>query len=220
MKSTDKPLFSAKAFLTEVGVGKTIADYKKDQLLFGQGQKANSVFYIQKGKVKLTVVSQEGKEADLAVLGSGDFVGEECLSGQTVRMATARAVSKSSILRLTKKDTLNVLHKQPKFSELFLSHMLCRNSRLEKDLVCQLFNSSEKRLARVILRQAQFGKQRTPDAVIPKVSQERLAKSMGTPLSEVSFFMNKFRKLGLIGYKKGRPGMTVRNSLLNVVLHD
>jgi CRP-like cAMP-binding protein len=203
-----------------MGEGRIISDYCKDQMVFGQGDKADTIFYIQKGKVKLTVISHEGKEAVIAILGAGDFFGEGCLAGQPVRMATAAAMSECSIVRLDKADTIRVLQEQPAFSELFLAYMISRNTRLEEDLVDQLFNSSEKRLARVLLLLANFGKESKPEPVIPKMSQETLAEIIGTTRSRVSFFMNKFRKLGLIDYKDGMAGLEVHSSLLNIVLHD
>lgn len=212
--------FDAASFLTKVGEGRIISDYGKDEMVFAQGDKADTIFYIQKGKVKLTVISQQGKEAVIAILGPGDFFGEGCLAGQPLRMATAAAMSECSIVRLDKRDTIRVLHEEPSFSELFLSYMLSRNMRLEEDLVDQLFNSSEKRLARVLLLLANFGKEGKPEPVIPKMSQETLAEIIGTTRSRVSFFMNKFRKLGLIDYRDGMAGLEVHSSLLNVVLHD
>jgi CRP/FNR family cyclic AMP-dependent transcriptional regulator len=220
VKPRQKPPFDPKAFLAKMGEGRIISDYREHEMVFSQGDKANTIFYIQKGKVKLTVISQQGKEAVIAILGTGDFFGEGCLAGQPVRMATAVAMSECSIVRLDKGDTIRVLHEEPAFSELFLAYMLSRNKRLEEDLVDQLFNSSEKRLARVLLLLANFGKEGKPEPVIPKMSQETLAEVIGTTRSRVSFFMNKFRKLGLIDYKDGMAGLEVHSSLLNVVLHD
>jgi CRP/FNR family transcriptional regulator, cyclic AMP receptor protein len=212
-----KPLFDPKSFLAKVGEGKTIAEYSKSQMVFSQGDPANAVFYIQKGKVKLTVVSNAGKEAVIALLGAGDFLGEGCLAGQTVRMATATAISSSSIVRLEKEAMIRVLHEEPAFSEMFLSYVLSRNMRIEEDLVDQLFNSSERRLARVLLLLSHFGKEGKPEPVIAKISQETLAEMIGTTRSRVSFFMNKFRKMGFIEYN---GGLHVHSSLLNIVLHD
>jgi CRP-like cAMP-binding protein len=212
-----KPLFDPKIFLAKVGEGKTIAEYSKSQMVFSQGDPANAVFYIQKGKVKLTVVSNAGKEAVIALLGAGDFLGEGCLAGQTVRMATATAISSSSIVRLEKEAMIRVLHEEPAFSEMFLSYVLSRNMRIEEDLVDQLFNSSERRLARVLLLLSHFGKEGKPEPVIAKISQETLAEMIGTTRSRVSFFMNKFRKMGFIEYN---GGLHVHSSLLNIVLHD
>jgi CRP/FNR family transcriptional regulator, cyclic AMP receptor protein len=207
----------AKLFLAKVGRGRTLADYRKNQRVFSQGDPADAIFYIQTGKVKLTVVSQQGKEAVVAILGEGDFFGEGCLAGQPIRMASAAAMSESSIMRLEKSGVVHLLHNEPSFSELFLHYLLSRNIRIEEDLVDQLFNSSEKRLARVLLLLANFGKEGKPEPVIAKISQETLAEIVGTTRSRVSFFMNRFRKLGFIQYN---GGLHVHSSLLNVVLHD
>jgi CRP/FNR family cyclic AMP-dependent transcriptional regulator len=220
VKPRQKPPFDPKAFLAKMGEGRIISDYREHEMVFSQGDKANTIFYIQKGKVKLTVISQQGKEAVIAILGTGDFFGEGCLAGQPVRMATAVAMSECSIVRLDKGDTIRVLHEEPAFSELFLAYMLSRNKRLEEDLVDQLFNSSEKRLARVLLLLANFGKEGKPEPVIPKMSQETLAEVIGTTRSRVSFFRNKFRKLGHLDYNDGMAGLEVHSSLLNIVLHD
>ena len=209
--------FDPHIFLTKVGDGRTIADYRKNQKVFSQGDPADAIFYIQNGKVKLTVISKQGKEAVVGILGTADFFGEGCLAGQPLRMATATSISACVIVRLEKRSTLRVLHDEPTFSELFLAHLLARNIRLEEDLVDQLFNSSEKRLARVLLLLANFGKEGKPEPVIAKISQETLAEIIGTTRSRVSFFMNKFRKLGLIDYN---GGLQVHSSLLNIVLHD
>jgi CRP/FNR family cyclic AMP-dependent transcriptional regulator len=186
--------------------------------VFSQGDPADALFYIQKGKVKLTVVSQQGKEAVIGLLGLHDFFGEGCLSGQPLRMASATAMTDCQIMRLEKTETILVLHDEPSFSELFLAYLLSRNTRLEEDLVDQLFNSSEKRLARVLLLLANFGKEGKPEPVVAKISQETLAEIIGTTRARVSFFMNKFRKLGLIEYNGG--GLHVHSSLMNIVLHD
>jgi CRP/FNR family transcriptional regulator, cyclic AMP receptor protein len=212
-----KPVFNPKSFLTKVGKGKTHTDHPKNQKIFSQGDAAEAIFYIQKGKVKITVVSKQGKEAVIALLGEGDFFGEGCLAGQPLRMSTVRTMSECSIVRIDKGDAVRVLHDEPAFSELFLRYLLTRNIRIEEDLVDHLFNSSEKRLARVLLLLANFGKEGKPETVIPKISQETLAEIVGTTRSRVSFFMNKFRKLGFIAYN-GR--LEVHSSLLNVVLHD
>jgi CRP/FNR family cyclic AMP-dependent transcriptional regulator len=209
--------FDPASFLAKAGRGKTIASYRKGQLVFAQADAADAIFYIQKGKLKLTVVSNTGKEAVVALLGVGDFFGEGCLAGQQVRMATATAMSECGIMRLEKADAVRVLHDEPAFSELFLKYLLSRNIRIEEDLVDQLFNSSEKRLARVLLLLANFGKEGRPEKVIPKMSQETLAEIVGTTRSRVSFFMNRFRKLGFIKYN---GELEVHSSLLNVVLHD
>jgi CRP/FNR family cyclic AMP-dependent transcriptional regulator len=199
-----KPLFDPETFLTRVVKGKTQADYRKNQKVFSQGDPAESVFYVQQGRVKLTVISKDGKEAVIAILGPGDFFGEGCLAGQLHRMSTATALSESSIIRLEKAGVIRALHDDPAFSELFLHHLLTRNIRIEEDLVDQLFNSSEKRLARVLLLLANFGKDGKPEPVLPKMSQETLAEIVGTTRSRISFFMNKFRKLGFIEYN-GNP---------------
>ncbi len=204
-------------FLTEVGEGRDQTNYEKSQVVFSQGDPAQAIFYIQNGKIKLTVVSKEGKEAVVAILDAGDFFGEGCLAGQSVRMATATAMSECSILRLEKAGVVRLLHEQPAFSDLLLHHLLSRNIRIEEDLVDQLFNSSEKRLARVLLLLANFGKDGKPEAVIPKISQETLAEIVGTTRSRVSLFMNRFRKMGFIDYN---GGLEVHSSLLNVILHD
>jgi CRP/FNR family cyclic AMP-dependent transcriptional regulator len=220
MKPNGKPSFDPQIFLAKVGEGRTMADYQKNQIVFSQGDAADAIFYIQNGKVKLTVVSKHGKEAVIAIIGVGDFFGEGCLAGQPLRMATAAAMSVCAIVRLEKRGTIRVLHEEPTFSELFLAYLLSRNTRLEEDLVDQLFNSSEKRLARVLLLMANFGKEGTPLPVIPQISQETLAEIVGTTRSRISFFMNRFRKLGLIKYNGGPDGLEVHSSLLSIVLHD
>jgi len=203
-------------FLAMGGNGRTIADYKTNQKVFSQGDPADAIFYIKTGKVKLTVVSQQGKEAVVAILGADDFFGEGCLAGQPLRMASAAAMSECSIMRLERPGVIHLIHNEPTFSELFLHYLLSRNIRIEEDLVDQLFNSSEKRLARALLLMANFGKEAKPEPVIPKISQETLAEIVGTTRSRVSFFMNRFRKLGFIEYK---GGLEIHSSLLNV-LHD
>ena len=203
-------------FLTEIGVAKAVA-YRKGQVIFSQGDSAGTVFYIQKGGVKLTILSERGKEAVVAILGAGNFFGEGCLVGQLVRMATATAIASSSVLRIGKKDLIRVLHEEHTFSDFFIRYALSRNIRIEEDLVDQLFNSSEKRLARALLLLARFGDEGRPKTVVPKISQETLAEMIGTTRPRVSFFMNKFRRLGFIDYN---GGLQVHNSLLNVVLHD
>ena len=219
MKTAEKPKlpFDPKAFLSKADGGKTITEYKGRQIVFSQSDPADSIFYIQKGKIKLTVVSTQGKEAVVAILGEGAFFGEGCLAGQQVRMATAIAMAECTIVRVDKEAAIRVLHDEPAFSELFLSYVLSRNIRIEEDLVDQLFNSSEKRLARVLLLLANYGKESKPEPVIAKISQETLAEIIGTTRSRVSFFMNRFRKLGFIRYN---GGLHVHSSLLNVVLHD
>jgi CRP/FNR family transcriptional regulator, cyclic AMP receptor protein len=217
MKSKGQLRFEPKNFLAKIQTGKTTADYRKRQAIFSQGDAADAVFFVQKGRVKLTVVSKQGKEAVISILGPGDFFGEACLAGQNQRMATATGLSECSIVRLEKGAATRVIHNDPEFAELFLAYVLARNIRIEEDLVDQLFNSSEKRLARILLILANFGKEGKPEKVIPQVSQETLAEIVGTTRSRVNVFMNKFRKLGFIEYN---GGLEVHSSLLNVVLHD
>ena len=217
MKRKGELSFDPKRFLAKVGKGKTISKYRKDQIVFSQGQVADAVFYIQQGKVKLTVVSEQGKEAVVAILEPGQFFGEGCLNGHPLRMASMRAMDECVITRLEKATMIATIHNEPEFSELFMSYLLSRNSRIEEDLIDQLFNSSEKRLARLLLLLANFGKEGRPEPILGKFSQETLAEMIGTTRSRVSFFMNKFRKLGFIEYN-GR--LEVHNSLLNVVLYD
>src|SRR6476659_6908332 len=209
--------FDPQLVLSKVGKGKTTLPTPKKHMIFSQGDAAEAVFYIQTGKVKLTVVSQQGKEAVIAILERGAFFGESCLAGQSVRTATATAVEDCSLLRIDKEAMLLVLHQEPTFAELFMAYLLAHTIRIEEDLVDQLFNSSEKRLARVLLLLAHFGKEGKPETVIAKISQETLAEMIGTTRSRVSFFMNKFRKLGFIDYN---GGIHVHSSLLNVVLHE
>ena len=212
-----KAKFDPKIFLASVGEGKTISKFHKDQIVFSQGEVADAVFYVQQGKVKLTVVSEQGKEAVVAILGPGQFFGEGCLNGHPLRIATTRAVDECVITRLEKATMIATIHNEPEFSELFMSYLLSRNSRIEEDLVDQLFNSSEKRLARLLLLLANFGKEGRPEPIVGKFTQETLAEMIGTTRSRVSFFMNKFRKLGFVEYN-GK--LEVHNSLLNVVLYD
>jgi CRP-like cAMP-binding protein len=209
--------FDPAAFLAKAEGGRTISKYQKDQVLFSQGAPADAVFYVQKGKVKVTVISEQGKEAVVAILGPAEFCGEGCLAGQLRRMATAAAMSECEIMRLEKAAIVRVLHEEPAFSEMFVSHLLARTIRVEEDLVDQLFNSSEKRLARALLLLANFGKEGRPEPIIAKVSQAMLAEMIGTTRSRVSFFMNKFRKLGFINYN---GNLEIHSSLLSVVLHD
>ena len=214
----NKPPFEPEVFLAKNGLGRKILDFEKHQTLFSQGDAANAIFYIQKGRVKLTVNSKRGKEATIALLGAGDFVGEECIAAiQPQRMATASTLTSCTALRIDRKEMVRVLHDQKEFSGVFVSYLLIRNIRFQEDLIDQLFNSSEKRLARALLLLAQFGKDGVPETVIPKISQETLAEMIGTTRSRVSFFMNRFRKLGFIEYN-GK--LSVHSSLLNVVLHD
>ena len=221
MAATGKDSFDPKSFLEKVNGGRSIATYRKGQTVFSQGDVADAVFYIQKGKAKVTVFSEQGKEAVVAILGSGDFFGEACLAGQVQRIATVKAMTESTIMRLGKKAILRLIHEEPSFSEMFIAHLLSRAIRVEADLVDQLFNSSEKRLARLLLQLANFGKESRPEPIIAKISQETLAEMVGTTRSRVSFFMNKFRRLGLIAYNGDiEGGIEVHSSLLNVVLHD
>ena len=209
--------FDVHTFLAKIGPGRTVISCRKNKRLFSQGDPADAIFYIQSGKVKLTVISKQGKEAVVGILGANDFFGEGCLAGQSVRMSSASAMSVCEVMRLEKEHTIRVLHDEPAFSELFLTHLLCRNIRLEEDLVDQLFNSSEKRLARVLLLLANYGKEAKQEPVIPNISQGTLAEIIGTTRSRVNHFMNKFRKLGLIDYN---GGLHVHSSLLNIILHD
>jgi len=209
--------FDSADFLAKAGIGRTLSNYRKNQKIFSQGDPADAVFYIQKGKAKITIVSGLGEEAVVAILGKDEFFGEGCLAGQPLRIATAVAMVDCEIMRIEKTALIRTLQDQPAFSEMFLAHMLLRTIRVEEDLVDQLFNSSEKRLARALLLFANFGKEGKPEAIIAKVSQETLAEMIGTTRSRVSFFMNKFRKLGFISYN-GK--MEVHSSLLSVVLND
>ncbi|HSM39433.1 MAG TPA: Crp/Fnr family transcriptional regulator [Afifellaceae bacterium] len=209
--------FDPKSFLAHVGEGRSIGRYRKDQVIFAQGDPADAVFYIESGEVKISVVSEQGKEAIVAVLGADEFFGEGCLAGRAQRIATAATIMESVIMRLDKAAIVRVIHQQPAFSEMFIAHLLERTIRVEADLVDQLFNSSEKRLARALLLLANFGKEGRPEPIIVQINQETLAEMIGTTRSRVSFFMNKFRKLGFIDYN---GGIEVHSSLLNAVLHD
>jgi CRP/FNR family cyclic AMP-dependent transcriptional regulator len=217
MATKRQPSFDSKSFLAMVGEGHSIGEYRKDQSVFAQGDPADAVFYIQRGEVKVTVVSELGKEAVIAILGTNDFFGEGCLAGQAQRIATVAAMTDSVIARLEKAAIVRVIHQEPAFSGMFITHLLARAIRVEADLVDQLFNSSEKRLARLLLLLANFGKEQKPEPILAKISQKTLADMIGTTRSRVSFFMNKFRKLGLIDYN---GSIEVHSSLLNVVLHD
>jgi CRP/FNR family transcriptional regulator, cyclic AMP receptor protein len=217
MKRKRKPSFDPKVFLSKVNGGRVISNYRKNQIIYTQGEAADSVFYIQSGKVKKTVVSERGKEAVVALLATGDFFGEGCLTGEALRLATVSAMTECVIVRLSKADITRVIHEEPAFAELFIRHLLARTLRVEEDLIDQLFNSSEKRLARTLLLLANFGKEGRPEPIIAKISQETLAEMIGTTRARVSFFMNKFRQLGLIDYN---GHIEVHRSLLNVVLHD
>ena len=217
MRKRVKASFDPKKFLAKVGDGKAISNYRKNEVVFSQGEVADAVFYIQQGNVKLVVVSKHGKEAVVAILGPGHFFGEGCLNGHPLRIATARAVDACVITRLEKQSMIAAIHKEPGFSELFMSYLLTRNSRIEEDLIDQLFNSSEKRLARLLLLLANFGKEGRPEPIVGRFSQEMLADMIGTTRSRVSKFMNKFRDLGFISYN---GTIEVHSSLLGVLLHD
>lgn len=217
MPGKANPPFDPKEFLANVGEGKTILKFGKGDVIFAQGDEANTIFYIQKGRVKVVVISEQGKEAVVGILEPAQFFREGCMNGHSVRIATTTAMEACLITVITKRAMLAALHDQPKFSELFMSYLLTRNSRVEEDLIDQLFNSSEKRLARLLLLLANFGKEGSPQQISPNISQETLAEMIGTTRSRVSFFMNKFRKLGLINYN-GK--IEVNSSLLNAVLYD
>ena len=214
---TNQRAFDPKAFLAKVGEGKTIVEYLKDQVVFGQGDAADTIYYIQKGRLKVVVISEQGKEAVVGILEPGQFFGEGCMNGHALRIATTTAMEACLVTVITKTAMLAALHSEPKFSEMFMAYLLTRNSRIEEDLIDQLFNSSEKRLARLLLLLANFGKEGSPQPISPNISQETLAEMIGTTRSRVSFFMNKFRKLGFISYN-GK--IEVHNSLLNAVLYD
>lgn len=213
---TSKPRFDVKAFLASAGAARSVVQYQKRAAIYTQGDPADSVLYLQRGSVKLSVVSRGGKEAVVAMLTPGDFFGEGCLAGQRVRMGTATATSATTVLKVDRKKMMRVLHEQHAMSDLFIAYILARNIRIEEDLVDQLFNSSEKRLARALLLLAHFGKEDEVQKVLPTISQETLAEIVGTTRSRVNFFMNKFRKLGFIEYKNG---LQINSSLLSVVLH-
>ena len=217
IRSTKRPIFDVQVFLDSAGISRKIAEFGKKQKIFSQGDAAKTVLYIQKGAVKLSIVNETGREAVVAVLGPGDFIGEGCLAGQEIRMSSASAIAPTSMLIIEKDEMVRVLHAEHAFSDRFVSYMLLRNIRVEEDLVDQLFNSSEKRLARTLLLLARYGKKSEPQKLIPKVSQEMLAEMIGTTRSRVNFFMNKFRKLGFIEYN---GGVQINSSLLNIVLHD
>jgi CRP/FNR family transcriptional regulator, cyclic AMP receptor protein len=219
LRMTDKRKrsFDPKVFLATADVGRSISNYGPNEVIFAQGDPADAVFFVEEGKVKITVVSEQGKEAVLAIHQNGDFFGEGCLTGQPRRLATVAALTECTIMRLAKDAIVSVLHDEPKFSDLFMSYLLTRNARVEADLVDQLFNSSEKRLARLLLLMANFGKEGKPDTVIAKIRQETLAEMIGTTRSRVNVFMNKFRRLGFIEYN---GEMKVHSALLNVLLRD
>jgi len=211
--------FDSNTFLSTMNGGRKIAAFAKRQRIFAQGDPSDAVFYLQKGKVKLTVVSKIGKEATIGILSEGDFFGEGCLTGQPLRLCSATAMTDCCVMRIDKKSMVKTLHEEHEMSDLFVAYLLTRNIRYEEDLVDQLFNSSEKRLARILLLLAHFGKEGKPETVIPRMSQETLAEMIGTTRSRVSFFMNRFRKLGFVEYDGG-SGLQVHSSLLNIVLHD
>jgi CRP-like cAMP-binding protein len=217
-KQKTRPPFDTQFLLAKVGAGRASVAFHKGDVVFAQGEPANAIFRLEKGRLKLTVVSSQGKEAVIGLLSEGDFFGEGCLAGQAKRMATATAMSDCEAVRLDKPEMVRVLHEEPGFAERFLHHLLCRNIRIEEDLVDQLFNSSEKRLARVLLLLANFGTAEKTEPVVAKMSQEMLAEIVGTTRARVNFFMNKFRKLGFIDYDGG--GLRVHSSLLHMVLHD
>jgi CRP/FNR family transcriptional regulator, cyclic AMP receptor protein len=210
--------FDPRSFLATIGDGRKILSLEKKQIIFTQGDAADAIFYLQKGKIKLTVVSKSGKEATIGILTDDAFFGEGALAGQNLRMGSATTVTECTILRIEKKAMMQVLHREHALSDMFVAYLLARNIRYEEDLVDQLFNSSEKRLARMLLLLAHFGKEGSPETVIPKISQETLAEMVGTTRSRVSFFMNRFRKLGFVHYNGG--GLQIHSSLLNIVLHD
>src|SRR6478735_3409503 len=213
--------FDPEALLATIGEGRRAVFFAKKQTIFAQGNPADAVFYLQTGKVKLAVVSKTGKEATIGILGDRSFFGEGSLAGQPLRMGTATAITDCAVLRIEKNAMMQALHREPTLSEMFVAYLLARNVRYEEDLVDQLFNSSEKRLARVLLMLARFGKEGVPESVVPRISQETLAEMVGTTRSRVSFFMNRFRKMGFIDYAGGvEGGLQVHSSLLNVVLHD
>jgi len=214
---TNQGAFDPRAFLAKVGEGKTIVEFLKDQVVFAQGDVADTIYYIQKGRLKVVVISEQGKEAVVGILEPGQFFGEGCMNGHALRIATTTAMEACLVTVITKAAMLAALHNEPKFSEMFMAYLLTRNSRIEEDLIDQLFNSSEKRLARLLLLLANFGKEGSPQPISPNISQETLAEMIGTTRSRVSFFMNKFRKLGFISYN-GK--IEVHNSLLNAVLYD
>jgi CRP-like cAMP-binding protein len=214
-------IFNAQAFLDSAGLSKTIVEYHRNEVVFTQGDASDSVMYIQKGGVKLSVLSKTGREAVVAMLGPSDFFGEGCLAGQTIRIGTATAITPTTVLEITKNQMVKVLHEQHALSDRFIAHMLSRNVRIEQDLIDQLFNSSEKRLARALLLLARYGKQDKPRQVVAKISQETLSEMVGTTRSRVNFFMNKFKKLGFIEYNGDlNAGIQINSSLLSVVLHD
>jgi CRP/FNR family transcriptional regulator, cyclic AMP receptor protein len=218
MKSAATSKFRTEDFLSEVGVGRTIKEVKKGKKLFAQGQAGDAVFYLQKGRIKLSVVSTQGKEATVALMTPGHFLGEECVTSPSmIRLTSAVALTDCTLLRIDRKEMIRVVHEEHAFSDVFVDYLIVRNSRIQADLVDQLFNSSEKRLARTLLQLANFGKESKPEEVIPKVSQQMLAEMIGCTRSRVSFFMNRFRRLGFIDYN---GSFHIHSSLLSVLLHD
>ena len=216
-KAKPPPVFNVDEFLESAGVARNVSEFKKREIIFSQGDSGKTVLYVQRGAIRLSVVNERGKEAVVAILGQGDFFGEGCLAGQPLRIATATAVIATTVMSIEKKEMSRVLHAEHEFSDRFIAHMLSRNIRVEEDLVDQLFNSTEKRLARTLLLLARYGKEDEPEKVLPKISQEVLAEMVGTTRSRVNFFMNKFRRLGLIKYN---GALEVNSSLLSVVLHE
>jgi len=217
-KSREVPRFDARSFLTSVGVGRSTTVFKPKEIVYRQGDAADATYYIETGKIQLTVVSEQGKEGVIAMLEPGEFFGEGCIAGQPLRMASATTTAKSSIVRIEKAAMIRVLHEQPTMSEMFMAFLLLRNIQIEADLVDQLFNSSERRLARLLLLLANFGKEGKMEKVLPTINQDILAARVGTTRSRINFFMNKFRKLGFIAYDD--TGLKVHTSLLNVIVHD
>jgi CRP-like cAMP-binding protein len=217
MRADAVPTFDPTAFLVRIKSGKTTRQYRDKQVIFAQGDPADAVYFLERGKIKLSVVSARGKEAVIGFLEEGSFFGEGCLAGQPVRMASASAIPSATVTRVAKATMVRLIHREPEFAELFIAHLLSRNVRIEEDLVDQLFNSSEKRLARILLLLAHFGKESKPESVVPKVSQETLAAMVGTTRSRVSYFMNRFRQMGFIDYN---GGLLVNKALLTVVLRD
>lgn len=223
--TTDTRRFDSKAFLTSIGIGRSSTTYRPKEIVFRQGAPADAVYYIQKGKIRISVVSKQGKEAIIARLGPGEFFGEGCLAGQALHIASAAAIGASTVARIEKDTMIRVLREQPNLAETFMAFLLSRNIQVQADLVDQLFNSSERRLARLLLLLANFGKEGKLDTVIPKISQDTLALQVGTTRARINFFMNKFRKLGFVEYDSGTQpdgggGLKVHSSLLNVIVHD
>jgi CRP/FNR family cyclic AMP-dependent transcriptional regulator len=219
MASRKEGAFNPVVFLTQAGLGKTISNYSRNKVIFAQGQPCDAVFYIQEGRVKLAVLSTRGKEATIALLGPGDFIGESCItSDQPLRIASATTITNCTLLKIDKRAMLNTLHSEHSFSDLFVAYLVSRNNRIQEDLVDQLFNSAERRLARALLLLAHFGKEGRTESVIPRISQEMLAEMIGTTRARVNFFMNRFRKMGFIEYDRGE--LEVHSSLLDLVLHD